>query len=151
MLQGSTTSKPGDAGSARGDKGGKEGSEAGAPATPSRPLTGSEIRALILAGLEKASKPTKPLSAGKSRLFITYFPSTILIVSFMLGMFNTATSPLSPYLTLEHDYDLLLQPYASLIPKERVPELSLPGLGELKAEMGSKAGSVKRDEWEGLF
>lgn len=62
-------------------------------------------------------------------------------------------NPLSAPTSLEQAYQTLLEPYTSLLPKERVPELHLPGLEELReGKGGGGAGAGKKiDEWEGLF
>lgn len=105
-------------------------SEAGqgkkADAAPSKPLTGIELRQAILAGLEKASAPVRPITSATSSL--------------------TASS------TFEHEFESLFASYPSLLAVDRQPKgVTVPDLGLLASEMNERVPETKKDEWEGLF
>lgn len=120
-------------------------------------------------GLEKATKPVRPISSGE---YLSYELDGDPYFSNILGflttswyslwslslLFSIVNSPLSASSTPYHEFDLLLQPYASLftssqtISTEKTPKVELPGVDVLVAEQSLGSGERKvKDEWEGLF
>jgi hypothetical protein len=110
-------------------------------------LTGLELRRAILAGLEKASLPSKGVLSGMYLSSIeSYYRNAVLMVPE-----ETATSPLAASASFETDFQSLLEPYGSLFPTERKPAgVDVVGLEEIVQEKGSKVAG-KKDEWDGLF
>ncbi|WRT68576.1 uncharacterized protein IL334_005554 [Kwoniella shivajii] len=95
-----------------------------APAKKETPLDGPALRRLILAGLSKATEPSKPIIQ------------------------HTQTSlPLSS----DAEFDSILSPYSSLLSAPK-PRVDIPSQAELKdIESTGSAVAPKKDEWAGLF
>ncbi|KAJ9120802.1 hypothetical protein QFC22_002736 [Naganishia vaughanmartiniae] len=100
-------------------------------AAAKEPLDGIAWRRAILAGLEQATKPVRPLSS--------------------------VTSPITAFETPTHEFDELLEPYTSLFEKPPQPHVELPSVDLLvEAKQHAHAASAApvkavKDEWEGLF
>ncbi|KAJ9105281.1 hypothetical protein QFC21_001649 [Naganishia friedmannii] len=108
-----------------------ESKQATPKAAAKEPLDGIAWRRAILAGLEQATKPVRPLSS--------------------------VTSPITAFETPTHEFDELLEPYTSLFAKPPQPHVELPSLDllvEAKEHAHAASGApvkAAKDEWEGLI
>lgn len=109
-------------------------------------MDGIAWRRAILAGLSSATKPVLPLSSGK---LAESLPFRCVETSFL--QLCTATSPITAFETPAHEFDDLLEPYASLFQAPAQPRVELPSV-DLLVQEKQEAHHVKTmDEWEGLF
>lgn len=98
-------------------------------APPAAPLTASEIRNLIISGLERAARPAKSIGTSDSSLARASH-------------------------NLDAEFAAIVEPYESLLVAAHPPQpaVELPSVDLLVEQQHGKhnSGAVK-DEWEGLF